>query len=170
MGNIESFCLFLFFIKSSERLEILISWLHLSSRNYFQFQKYPWLRAQVYLCYDYWSCVILINWLVRSFHVKLLGKASRGRSTHLSKCRLCRPFGGWNQDLDTSQFFRVFSDASKKWALSLEQLSFSLFLQYLRSEGVVIFSIPILLFIFRTILASSSWCYYHCVYRDTPTH
>ena len=118
MGNIESFCLFLFFFKSSERLEILISWLHLSSRNYFQFQKYPWLRAQVYLCYDYWSCVILINWLVRSFHVKLLGKASRGRSTHLSKCRLCRPFGGWNQDWTLLIFFR-FSVAPPKnehWA------------------------------------------------------
>ena len=102
--------------------------------------------------------------------MQLLGKASRGRSTHLSKCRLCRPFGGWNQDLDTSQFFRVFSDASKKWALSLGQLSFSLFLHYSRSEGVVIFSIPILLFIFRTILALSSWYYYHSVYRDTPTH
>ena len=50
------------------------------------------------------------------------------------------------------------------------QLSFSLFLRYSRSEGVVIFSIPILVFIFRTILASSSWCYYHCVYRATPTH
>ena len=102
--------------------------------------------------------------------MKLLGKASRGRSTHLSKWRLCRPLGGWNQDLDISQFFRVFSDASKKWALSLGQLSFSLFLRYSRSEGVVIFSIPILVFIFRTILASSSWCYYHCVYRATPTH
>ena len=143
--------------------------MHLSSRNYFEFQKYPWLRAQVYLCYDYWSCVILINWLVRSFHVKLFGKASRGRSTHLSKYRLCRPLGGETK-IWTLFNFLGFLVTPPKNETEMGQLSFSLFLQYSRSEGVVSFSIPILIFIFRTILASSSYCYHHSVYRVTPTH
>ena len=139
--------------------------MHLSSRNYFEFRKYPWLRAQVYLCYDYWSCVILINWLVRSFHVKLLGKASRGRSAHLSKYRL-----GGETKIWTLFNFLGFIVTPPKNETEMGQLSFSLFLQYSRSEGVVTFSIPILVFIFRTILASSSCCYHHSVYRATPTH